>query len=230
MKKEIAEGLSGGCLNACCGSGCSQYSSSQSIGKSRSKLQNGSKHGTQRQRSTYSSSCIAHGRPNDELIWRSYKTSTLQDPSERMTPQKERAKLTKTPVSTIHLLQTVPHCTICAGEHPHLVPAESRSQQSSSTLAGPTSHARTAQTTRTVKPNKSQSKTNSTYTIGLQVLQAGWPEQRPSHHLHLLKILPSCRVFRRPPFDGIQENARIVRITRCSGTHQQIDRTKGWVT
>lgn len=98
IKNDRIEGFSGGCLNTCCGSGCSQYSSSHSTGKSRSKLATcESKHYKKSKRSTYSSSWIAHGRPNDELIWRSNKTSTLRCKTLSRTPWEDLAGLPKCP-------------------------------------------------------------------------------------------------------------------------------------
>lgn len=49
MKNATVEGFPGGCLNACSGSACVQYSSSHSAGKSTSMLAHDSVNGRSRQ-------------------------------------------------------------------------------------------------------------------------------------------------------------------------------------
>jgi len=143
--------------------------------------------------------------------------NATRNPSKR-TPWDELARLTKTPFSTIRLPQRVFRCTICAGGHPHPVLAEYRSQRSSNTLGGPTSHARTEQTTMTIKSNEPD-RDKSTYEIGLHILQADRCEHSPSHQLHLLEVPPSRRVFRHLTFDAVQKNAGIIRVTRSNCTY-----------
>jgi hypothetical protein len=72
------EGLLRGCTNTCLESGCSQYSSSTSSGRSASMLpQVDDSEGSTLATRTYSSLCIAAGRPKPIEIHRSMVTRNL---------------------------------------------------------------------------------------------------------------------------------------------------------
>jgi hypothetical protein len=81
IKAVTLDGFPCGCLNANAGSGCSQYSSSTSRGKSMSQLLHPSSVSTRvskRNLSTYSSAWMHRGRPTETELTRSAITSTHQ--------------------------------------------------------------------------------------------------------------------------------------------------------